>query len=139
MEMISAEFEMEMPENCEKCRFKCVKRGEWYCVMSERYLSDEQLAKRPYWCKLQPNIIRGRMLHWKGELCDGHVHMTAKEFLHHRSRVNVEKQRMKLKKLANNPAFAEDVRETLYRQIFYLNLLELHESLYEKEVNKNNE
>ena len=68
------------------------------------------------------------MMGFRGELCDGHVHMTAHEFMLHKRRENVEKQRMKLKKLANNPALADDIRETLYLQVFYLNLLELYES-----------
>ena len=66
-------------------------------------------------------------MRFKGQLGDGHVHLTAEEYLYHRQRENHEKQKQKLRKLANNPAFSEEVRETLYLQIFYINLLEFYQ------------
>ena len=63
-------------------------------------------------------------LHFKGELCDGEIHIKIKDLIEHNVLEQHEKQRMKLKKLANNPAFSEDARATLSTQAYYINLLE---------------
>lgn len=68
--------------------------------------------------------------HFKGELCDGHVHMTAKEYVDHKTREYHETQRMKLKKLSRNPALSEDVREMLDTQVYMINLLEWYREQY---------
>ena len=63
-------------------------------------------------------------LHFKGQLCDGEIHIKIKDLIEHNVRERHEKQRMKLKKLANNPALSEDAKEVLNTQIYYINLLE---------------
>ena len=50
---------------------------------------------------------------FKGELCDGHVHMTAEEFVDNKIKANAYKRMKKLGKIANNPILSEDVREVL--------------------------
>jgi len=61
-------------------------------------------------------------LHFKTELCDGEVHMTAHEFAENRDKARRWRQLQRLKKLANNPALAEDVRETIQRAIIDTNM-----------------
>lgn len=123
--MISLELDMELPEKCADCPFKGVKHRDWYCMASRTYIKNECVnAKRPFWCKLHDNNELSGIFHFKTQLCDGKVHLTAKDYLDHSVKVDHEKQRMKLKKLANNPALADDVRDLLYKQIFNINLLE---------------
>ena len=50
---------------------------------------------------------------WKGELCDGHVHMTAVEYVEHKSREDYEKNKQVLRKLSNNPILTKEVREAI--------------------------
>ena len=69
-------------------------------------------------------------LHFKGELCDGEIHIKMKDLLEHNVREQHEKQRMKLKKLANNPALSEDAREVLNTQVYYINMLEFWRKQY---------
>lgn len=83
-------------------------------------------------------------LHFKGELSDGHIHIKMKDLLEHNVREQHEKQRMKLKKLANNPALSEDAREVLNTQVYYINLLDYYrngfleiQKKYEELQNKN--
>lgn len=47
---------------------------------------------------------------WKGELGDGHVHMTTMEYIDHKRREEDEKNKLYLRKLANNPALSQDAR-----------------------------
>ena len=57
-------------------------------------------------CELKP-------LKWKGELGDGHIHMTATEFVEHRSREDFEKNKQALRKLANNPILSKEAQEAI--------------------------
>ena len=143
--MISVDLDMEMPKECSECPFCDVGDGFQYCIIKKRhcYTGDRVGSSlgwklRPMFCPLFENKPK-TLLHFKGQLCDGHFYMTAKEFNDHKMKENLYKQKMKLKKLGNNPALSEEVRETLYRQLFYLNLLELYKSLYEESRNKKHE
>ena len=57
------------------------------------------------------------MIHFKGELCDGHVHMTAEEFCEHSVHERYEKDLAVLRKLANNPVIDRDVRNAVWSAI----------------------
>ena len=118
--MIHADLDIDMPTSCAVCPFRKVVNDRNYCSFRTVYLGDDCLVRRPFWCNLQETQPK-RMLHFKTELCDGHIHMTANDFVEHGVRENREKQRMKLKKLANNPALSDDVREMLNLQLFYIN------------------
>ena len=61
-------------------------------------------------------------LHFKTELCDGECHMTAYGFWEHRIKERRWQQLQKLRKLANNPALAKDVRDTIQRAIIDTNM-----------------
>ena len=63
-------------------------------------------------------------LHFKGELCDGEIHIKINDLLEHQVLERHEIQRMKLKKLANNPALSDDARNVLNTQVYYINMLE---------------
>ena len=52
-------------------------------------------------------------LRWKGELGDGHIHMTAKEFVEHRSLEDYERNKQMLRKIANNPILSEEAQEAI--------------------------
>lgn len=63
-------------------------------------------------------------LHFKGELADGHVHMTAAEF--HMRKIDATHyahQRI-LKKMANNPILSDDARIVLDHAVFYIDMLD---------------
>ena len=123
--MISLELDMELPSKCNECPFRSTLNGKWYCSVSRVHMSDECVyEKRPFWCKLHDNKELSGRLNFKTQLCDGRVHITAKDYLEHCVSVNHEKQRMKLKKLANNPVLSEDARNVLNTQIHYINMLE---------------
>ena len=57
---------------------------------------------------------------WKGELGDGHVHMTAREYVEHKVQENIEENKMILKKLANNPILTEEVRKAVRFALYRL-------------------
>lgn len=122
--MIELQLDREMPNNCGECPFKCVKKGDYHCVVSGVNLKDNCFEKRPFWCRLHDSRkIQGR-LNFKTQLCDGHVHLTAKDFICHQVTEGYTKQQMQLKKYANNPALAEGLREILYQQIYNINQLD---------------
>ena len=50
---------------------------------------------------------------WKGELGDGHVHMTAMEFVEHRSLEDYERNKTMLRKIANNPILSKEAQEAI--------------------------
>ena len=52
-------------------------------------------------------------LRWKGELGDGHIHMTAKEFVEHRSLEDYERNKQMLRKIANNPNLSKEAQEAV--------------------------
>lgn len=52
-------------------------------------------------------------LRWKGELADGHIHMTAMEYWEHKSKENFEAQKQILRKVANNPILTKEVQEAI--------------------------
>lgn len=52
-------------------------------------------------------------LHWKGELGDGHIHMTAAEFVEHRSLEDYERNKQMLRKIANNPILSKEAQEAI--------------------------
>ena len=60
------------------------------------------------------------MIRWKGELADGHVHMTAHEFVEHRTKENHEKQRQILRKLSGNPILTDEIRTAVRYAVFIL-------------------
>lgn len=76
-------------------------------------------------------------LKWKGELADGEVHMTAREYCDHKTREKHEEQRQLLRKLANNPILTEDIRRTIRYAVYVLDdneflmkmITELHEQI----------
>lgn len=119
--MIHADIEMEMPRNCGECPFCQIADSKFRCVVSRVSLKDDCFGRRPFWCCLQDTKPK-TMLHFKSQLCDGHVHMTAHDFVEHGVMERIEKQKMKLKKLANNPALSDDVRKTLHVQINYVDM-----------------
>lgn len=59
-------------------------------------------------------------LRWKGELGDGKIHMTAREYVDHHVREEHEKKRQLLRKISNNPALADDVRDAVRYAVFIL-------------------
>ena len=123
--MISLELDMELPSMCAECPLRKTKDGRFYCSASGVAITDECVyGKRPFWCKLKDNRELNGIYNFKTQLCDGRVHITAKDYIEHSVKVNHEKQRMKLKKLANNPALSDDARDILYKQIYNINLLE---------------
>ena len=60
------------------------------------------------------------MIRWKGELADGHVHMTAHEFVEHRTKENHEKQRQTLRKLSGNPILTDEIRTAVRYAVYIL-------------------
>lgn len=131
--MISLELDMELPSKCKECPLRSILNGKWYCSASQVNMSDDCVnVKRPFWCKLHDNKAPSSMLHFKGELGDGHIHINAKDLIEHNVREQHEIQRMKLRKLANNPALSEDAKEVLNTQVYYINLLEWWREQYIK-------
>ena len=59
-------------------------------------------------------------MHFKTELCDGEVHMTAKDFVEHCNQENRLKLRNRLKKVANNPILDKDVRDAVWAAIYLI-------------------
>lgn len=59
-------------------------------------------------------------LRWKGELADGHVHMTASEYCEHRTKEQHEKHRQILRKVASNPILTQEVQQAIRYAIFCL-------------------
>ena len=57
-------------------------------------------------------------LRWKGELGDGHIHMTAHEYCEHKDREYMEAQKQQLRKIANNPILTEEVRKAIRYAVF---------------------
>ena len=60
------------------------------------------------------------ILKWKGELGDGHVHMTAREFCEHRTRERTEQQRQILRKVGNNPILNEETKMAVRYAVYAL-------------------
>lgn len=58
------------------------------------------------------------MIHFKGELSDGHVHMTAGEYCEHKVDERYEKDLTILRKLANNPILDQEVRNAVWSAIW---------------------
>lgn len=58
------------------------------------------------------------VLRWKGELGDGHVHMTAREYVDHKSKEDSERHRQVLRKIANNPILTADVQAAVRYAIY---------------------
>ena len=52
-------------------------------------------------------------LRWKGELGDGHVHMTSREFVEHRTKERDEQMRQLLRKIANNPILTKETQAAI--------------------------
>ena len=59
------------------------------------------------------------VLKWKGELCDGDVHMTAREYVDHKINERHEQQRQVLRKLSGNPILTNEIR-TAVRYALYI-------------------
>ena len=57
------------------------------------------------------------MIHFKGELSDGHVHITAEEFCEHSVHERYEKDLAVLRKLANNPILNQEIRDAVWSAI----------------------
>ena len=60
---------------------------------------------------------------FKTELCDGHCHMTADEFMEHKVRENDYRQRKALEKLANNPILTTEIQNVMLRAIYDLDMM----------------
>jgi hypothetical protein len=134
--MIELQIDTDMPNGCKECRFKGYKDGKWYCIASKVPMADECLEQRPFWCKLQETEKMYSRFTFKSQLCDGHVHLTAKDFIDHKVAEGHMKQQMKLKKYANNPALCEDLREMLYQQIYNINQLQWYRKEWMDLLNK---
>lgn len=52
-------------------------------------------------------------IRWRGELGDGRVHMTAKEYCEHKVAEGHEAKRQILRKLSGNPILADEVRNAV--------------------------
>ena len=55
----------------------------------------------------------GNILRWKGELCDGEIHMTAREYSEHRLKELDEQMRQRLRKIAGNPILTRETQEAI--------------------------
>ena len=60
------------------------------------------------------------MIHWKGELGDGHIHMTAREYSEHKMRERHETYRQALRKIANNPILSKETQEAVRHAVFLI-------------------
>ena len=67
----------------------------------------------------------------KGQLA-GSIVMPIRDVLEHQSNENYQKQIMQLKKLANNPALSDDVKDLLDNQALNINLLIFWKKRYEE-------
>lgn len=76
-------------------------------------------------------------LHFKGVLCDGHLHMTAHEYVEHKRKEHHEYQKKMLKKLANNPAINDEFRDVLWNAIWNIDYMNFYRDLFLKEKEKN--
>lgn len=61
-----------------------------------------------------------KLLRWKGELADGEIHMTAREYCEHRTKEDHEQKRQALRKIANNPILTKDTQEAIRYAIYCL-------------------
>jgi len=52
-------------------------------------------------------------IRWKGELGDGQVHMTAREYCEHKVAEDHEAKRQILRKLSGNPILTDEVRNAV--------------------------
>ena len=52
-------------------------------------------------------------IRFNGELADGLVHMTAREFCNHNTAEDYEKNKMLLRKIANNPILTDDTKRAI--------------------------
>lgn len=135
--MISIELDKEMPKNCHECPFVCKRNdsdGRMFCPVSRRYDNyvDEYTNRRPWWCVITDfDSLCGRM-HFKTQLADGYFHLTADDYWTHKQRENYEKQVKILKKLANNPILDQEVRDAMWLQINYMNLLQAYRDRLKK-------
>jgi len=73
---------------------------------------------------------------FKSELPDGDVHMTMYEFIEHKVKENHERQRIALRKLANNPVFTSEVQALLYQAIDNIDQVEYWRAAYLRLRNK---
>lgn len=78
------------------------------------------------------------LLHFKGTLCDDHLHMTAEEYWEHKIKEDHERQKIKLRKLANNPILTDEYKKVVNAAIINIDMLEYWRKQYIKERNKNN-
>ena len=76
-------------------------------------------------------------LHFKGTLCDDHLHMTPAEYREHKQKEYREKQRMALRKMANNPILSDESRNVLNQAVYNIDLIEFWRDLYIREREKN--
>ena len=60
---------------------------------------------------------------FKSELCDGHCHMTAEEFMYHKVKENDYRQRKALEKLANNPILTTEIQNVMLRAIYDMDMM----------------
>lgn len=59
-------------------------------------------------------------LRWKGELADGHVHMTAQEYYEHHVAEEHEQIKQILRKAGNNPILSEEVKTAIRFAVYRL-------------------
>ena len=52
-------------------------------------------------------------IRWKGELGDGRVHMTAKEYCEHKVSEDHERNRLILRKMSGNPILTDEIRKAV--------------------------
>lgn len=59
-------------------------------------------------------------LRWKGELADGHIHMTAREYVEHKTKEGHARRRQALRKIANNPILSEETKDAVRYAVLIL-------------------
>ena len=57
-------------------------------------------------------------LRFKTELADGEIHMTAHEFVEHRTREDLEMHKTELRKLANNPILNKETQKLVRYAVY---------------------
>lgn len=57
------------------------------------------------------------MIKFKGQLCDGEVHINAHDFIEQQIKTRYEKDNALLRRLANNPIIDKEYRDAVWRAI----------------------
>lgn len=71
-------------------------------------------------------------LRWNGELGDGQIHMTAHEFVEHRTKERHEQMRQLLRKIANNPILTKETQAAIRYAIWQMDENTWHMEIIEQ-------